>query len=107
MFNVFLDGRIFKEEYPIEIVGKYPNLKLNLHSRSEYSIIIDKDSPLFTYLGITQGADMVITPNVSYSIPFTYDPYSNTEFVMRYNNSGKYDSYRTGTTISPFISQYQ
>ena len=32
------------------------------------------------------------------------DPYSNTEFVMRYNNSGKYDSYRTGTTISPFIS---
>jgi hypothetical protein len=103
LFNVFLDGRIFKEEYPIEIVGKYPKLKLNLHPRSEYRIIIDKDSPLFTYLGITQ-ADMVIIPNVSYSIPFTYDPYSNTEFVMRYNNSGKYDSYRTGTTISPFIS---
>lgn len=104
LFNVFLDGRIFKEEYPIEIIGKYPKLKLNLHSRSKYSIIIDKDSPLFTYLGITQGADLSFNPDVSYGIPFTFDPYSNTEFVMRYNNFGKYDIYRTGATIAPFIS---
>ena len=104
LFDIFLDGRIFKSEYPLEIEGSYPNFKLNYHCRSQYKIIIDKDSPLFSYLGITQNASFIVNPDDSFYTTFKYDPYEDTQFVMQYNNTGKYDNYQTGTTISPFIS---
>ena len=92
---------LFKNDYPLEIDGNFPNFKLNLINNSSNNIIIYSDSNLFTFLGINQTIQL--SPNSSMTINFTYEPFKNLPFNMSFNNTSIYDDFFNALNSNNFV----